>query len=251
MRIPLPIIASNCLSELEESLDDFRSDDLSLGSALAFCAFHRKAGIASLFMSGLPDEFFEGLFKSARAFADALGRMPAAEKATGKAEPFFDAVACNDSRGARLIAAASPGSHNPDLEYEEDFLYMRALMEWDAGEAQALPGRLARWEELAEGRMDLRLEIVRALSGRDSEGFNAGLGTLMGELRDEYAEGARRDAYLQEDLQTVLRLSVEGLALARLAERAGLAPDREFPLMPSAARIGGNVVDLPDDAWIP
>ncbi|HLP43518.1 MAG TPA: Imm49 family immunity protein [Fibrobacteria bacterium] len=177
--------------------------------------------------------------------------MAPAEKATGKAEPFFDALACNDAFGVRQIAAASPDRLNPDLEYEEDLLYMRALMDLDAGVGDNLPNYLARWKSLSEGRLDLRLDIVRALSERNEEAFNFGLGTLMGELRDEYEKGARKDVYLQEDLQTVLRLSVEGLALARLAERAGMIPDREFPLMPAVARIGEGVVSLPDDAWIP
>jgi hypothetical protein len=94
--------------------------------------------------------------------------------------------------------------------------------------------------------------VCRAILQRDSEAFRTGLFALMEQRREELF-------HLRERMQQVEPagcvcwarsfVSIEGFALMRLAELAGLpplAPDEEVPLCPSQGRLEAADADYED-----
>jgi len=236
--VPLPLVEKNCGLELEEAIPDLVARRLDLRGCLAACLDYRRMGIAKLLMSGLPDEFFADLARSARAFLYFLEGCDDGAKVTSRAEPFFDAIACRDVDGAMRIARASRPAWQEGREYEDDFLYVWFLMQRFAVRAVAaeLEAILARWELVLEGNRDVRLDLCRALLRGDQEAFDEALETLIAGRQRELAELLEAERCLPEDVPTTAKVWVELLALLRLAEEAGLRTPLELPLAPSVAR---------------
>jgi hypothetical protein len=176
--------------------------------------------------------------------------------ALGRTEAFLDCVAAGQMALAREIAGLSANAWNPDWEYEDDFCYFLFLHRiaggLDPAVAPQLTETLARFEKALEGGKSPRLKVCRAILARDGEAFRAGLSALMQQRRDELF-------HLRERLQQLEPqgcvcwarsfVSIEGFALMRLAEIAGLPPlepDAELPLCPAQGRIVAADADYED-----
>jgi hypothetical protein len=167
--------------------------------------------------------------------------------ALGRTEAFLDAAAGGQMALAREIASLSGNVWNPDWEYEDDFCYFqflhriaRGLDSVDESELQAI---LVRFEKSLEGGKSFRLAVCRAILGRDPDAFQTALYALMEQRREELVD-------LRERMQQVEPtscvcwarsfVSIEGLALMRLAEMTGLPAldsDAEPPICPALGRI--------------
>jgi hypothetical protein len=246
----LPVFRSNAAYYAAEILPLLLGDRVTAKDALSFCRNCRVRGIAGLFLDGVPADLHRELCRSGRAMLSALGRMDEAEKATSRLFPFFDAVAACDFDCARGIASLARASWNPEGEYEDDFLYVRVLMKQfflgaDPGEHDAL---VSRWEAVLDGASDVRLDISRALWERAASDFENALVRL---LAGEKARNGhlRRGGVLAPDIDaTEGYLSVEGIALVRLARRIGLTTGSNYWGVPSIA-LKELPPAFPGDAW--
>lgn len=244
----LPIHVENALGELEDRVPLLEAGRLELDGVLDLCRWYRVAGIGDLFLEGDPAALQRRLAQSGRAFAHWSERAADEEKVASLSLPLFDAVAAGDLEGAAAIARSSRRTHARGQEYEEDFLFVEWVMQRFllGADAQGLERLLARWEEALQGAADPRLDLARAAA--------AGKGRAAGQALRAFLDDRRRTLEAQEDVlepevaDTEGSFSVEGVALARLADAAGLRIGAEFPNVPAAARKAAPV-RVAADVW--
>ena len=233
----LPVFVGNALGDNEELLPAFAAGKGGLKEALRFCQTFRIAGIGSLLLSGTSARLHECLHASARAFVFFCATSEGTRTLTSRAAPFFDAVACDDDEAARELSRLSPAAPDKDREYEEDFLFVRFLMDHFFLGGKAPDGRalLARYEKCLEGTADPRLLACQALLAADGDAFDAALTQMMEEREVRYRKLAEKESEAEDVLATEGYVSIEGIALVRLAVKAGLKPQEDYPFIPSIA----------------
>ena len=246
----LPLIVSNAEYENSKLLPGMLRGAVSIELVFRFCQNQRRKGIAELFLEGLPRLFIESVQRSGGAYLAALKRTQDAEKVTSKSAPFFDAVACRDFGVAREIARYSRGTWNRDEEYEEDFLYVWLLMKsfFLDRSNEEVASLLARYETVLDGAEDVRFLIAKGLVHHNSELFVEALNDLIVMHQDHYRTGMKRGEILEEEWATEGQLSVEGLALLRLAQLGGFTIEQGYPLIPSLV-ISYASENLSADSW--
>ncbi|AEI63401.1 Imm49 family immunity protein [Corallococcus macrosporus] len=238
VRTPLPLIEKNSLIQLQMVLPRVLTRQVTQAQMMSVCALYRRMGIAQLFLSGLPDSLFEELSRSARAFLFFLQGADDSTMTTSRSEPYFDAIACGDTEAEREIAQHSRATWNPGEEYEDDFLYVRILMERFtlAAPTARLDAAMSRYEGLPTARDDARLPLCQALVAADAQRFEEGLSLLLDVRTRELRKRIEAERLSPDDAATTAHLSVEVLALLRLAGRARLPTEQHYPLAPSVAR---------------
>jgi hypothetical protein len=202
---------------------------------LAACSECRVAGIGRMFLEANPDPFHFRLHQSARLYATCIPRIPASDRPTSNASPFFDAVAAVDEVAAAAIARGSAHSLLPDLEYEEEFWFVEVLMQrFFLGKSAAdCAPMLERYEECLNGTRDARLPVVRALVDPASENFDDVFVDYAADRANFVEERAALTSVTGAYRATELHLSVEGVALVRLAQRAGIETRSEYQHVPA------------------
>ncbi|WP_437541484.1 Imm49 family immunity protein [Sorangium sp. So ce367] len=248
--IHLPVFRSNAAFDAQDLLPRLSQRRVAAKDALAFSRACRVQGIAGLFQDGVPEPLHRELCRSGRAMLHALGRMDDTEKATGGLFPFFDAIAACDFDCARGIAGLARANWNQDEEYEDDFLYVHGLMKHfflgaDPAERDALA---ARWEAVLGGTSDVRLDVSRALWKRSAGDFEGALVRLLGDEKARIGRLRRADALAPEIEATEGHLSVEGIALVRLARWVGMKTGSNYWGVPSIALKESRPV-FSGDAW--
>jgi hypothetical protein len=246
----LPIFVKNALAENQELVPQVLSARCTLDTVLTFCRNFRIAGIGDLFLTASPRTLHTRLHQSSRAFAHFLSRADDDRKRTSKALPFFDAIAGADVEGAALIALHSRRTWAQGEEYEEDFLFVEFLMQHfflraSPADSKAL---LTRYAKALQDAEDVRLALCQALLDKDEEAFGQALELFLSQREDHYEKLAEKESVADEARFTEGMLSVEGLALVRLAEARGLTTEEDYLHIPSIARErppGG----LPPDSW--
>jgi hypothetical protein len=167
--------------------------------------------------------------------------------ALARTEAFLDVTAAGQMTLAREIASLSGNVWNQDWEYEDDFCYFQFLHRIAGGlnlvDESSLEAILSRFEKALEGGKSFRLDLCRAILVRDTEAFKTSLFSLM-ELRKQESLNLRERMQEVEPAACVFWarsfVSIEGLALMRLAEVVGLPAlnfDPEPPLCPALATI--------------
>ncbi|MCY1041534.1 Imm49 family immunity protein [Corallococcus sp. bb12-1] len=191
------------------------------------------------------------LCRSGRAFLalsnQADGGWPVA---LSRSAPFFDALAALDWDCARELSLRAPRERRVELEYEEDFLYVRFLMDFCVLNRSEEDARacLARFESVLQGSEEPRLQVCQALLSRDEASFQAALEDFLKAEARRYVLLRERGRLTQEAWATDAKICVEGLALVLLAERAGMKSPSAFPAIPSVARCEVSPIE-PLDAW--
>ena len=159
--------------------------------------------------------------------------------ALSRTEAFFDALVGGSRPLAMDIAAASGADWNPEWESEAEFHYFRflhLLLAEPRGAEADLGDELRRISIACGGRQSPRLAISRALMDKDAEAFRAGLEAMLEKKRE------MDRAYIWElppgDPLAGPRslLSLEGLALMRLALLRGFG-EEAFPRHPLCPRL--------------
>jgi hypothetical protein len=246
----LPIAVKNSGAALEEYLPEVLRAPITQKPYLTVCRLYRRLAVGWLLMSADPEQFFTYLFKSARAYVHFLEFGPDAEKVTSRSEPFFDAVACRAQDAARIIASKTPVTLNPKREYEEDFLYMRFLMELYTGDAKPaqLEDLLVRWAALA-GDEDVRLALCRALLERKQKALDAAIHHAVEEKVQGVAALREEERLHPDEAPLFPHVSTEVLTWVELSGRVGLKTRRNLPLAPSVARLFKRARFPAPDSW--
>ncbi|RKG92740.1 Imm49 family immunity protein [Corallococcus terminator] len=245
----VPLAGKNAAVTLEELLPQILQAPPRQQHYLRVSTLYRRMAIAGLLSTADPSTFFPNLFKSGRAFLHFLQSAPDSEKLTSRSEPFFDAIACRDDAGAAELAKHSRRTLATGKEYEEDFFYVRFLMDRFFVESSEDSAQhwLDAWAALAPD--DFRLAVCTALDGRDPRAFESALATAIAELQARTEALRARDALSADDAATFAHVSTEVLAWLELAERVGLPVERDSPLAPGLARQFREMRLPSPDSW--
>lgn len=246
----LPVLVSNAHYQNAKMLEAVERGAVSLPQFLAFCQNHRVMGIGALLLLCDTAAFMSHLYKSGRAFLHYLSVPGAVAPVCARSQPFFDAIAALDWNGAREIALRLSQADKTDVEYEEDFLFVQflarhALLEQSSEDSRKL---LARYEDALQGTSDARLGVCLALLDEDAKAFNEALAEFLSEREAHFSLLKKRNRIALEQWATEAQVSIEGLALVRLAERAGLETWRDYLFIPSLARGRERPQDEPE-SW--
>lgn len=216
-----------------------------LRDVLALSVNFRVAGIGGMFTSGRFEPFGWRMCQSGRSCAAVLPQVAPAARVTSRMVPFFDAVAVADWNTAKEIASMSRRAWSQGEEYEEDFLFVELLMQHASlGASRAeLTTALTQYEACLAGTEDARLPVLEALFTGDAAAFDERLTDWLEDRAQRLDAKAARTSVASETLATEWHLSVEGVALLRLAKREGILVQEEFPQVPAIA-----LAD-PDPKW--
>ncbi|PTL83414.1 Imm49 family immunity protein [Vitiosangium sp. GDMCC 1.1324] len=247
----LPAFIQNATVDNEELLPELLGGRVQWETLLAFCRNFRIIGTGLLFLGGTAERFLPCLHHSGRAFAHFLEKVAEDSKLTSQCLPFFDAVAAGDSECASRVARHARRTWVRGSEYEEDFLFVELLMQhFFLGASNAdCSALLERYERALQGTDDIRWELCRALLERDSRLFESSLERFLAERRDAMEEAEDSGRLAPEVFATEGHLSVEGLALVRLAEFKGMDTQEDYLHVPSVARSPASRLPEPD-AWM-
>lgn len=232
----LPVYEQNFLADNGQLLAKVQNGQAPLRHVLAFCANFRRAAIASLLQTARSPLFRKRLQRSGAAFAHFLQQAAHETKKTSASMPYLDALAAGDFDTATVIAQLSRRDWRSDEEYEEDFLFYEVLMQHGSLGADdgTVSGLIDRWEQCLAGTVDERLEVCRALVRRDAAAFEKALKKWLRVRASDFRD--RRSELEDEVLATEASVSIEGVAIARLAVRNGLPLVQDYPQIPSTAR---------------
>lgn len=205
-------------------------------------------GICNLLVSLDTEGFFRNLILSAytrRHFLQQsrLAANPPDEHladehlAISRNESFFDAIAAGEIGLACEIADLSPGEWIQDGEYEDDFCYYFFFHTYVRGfenpDRDILKKILDRFEKSLEGNPSARFTVCGAFFAKDQEAFREGFQELIRER-----ESQLKNQSLKGDLtfEPKSHVFVEGLALLRIAAKAGFRLSEEYRYCPGIAR---------------
>jgi len=208
----------------------------------------RALAIITLLVKARNDLFAHNLIRSGRVRLQYLERLAAAgieddhHQASGRSRGFVDALAAGDIELCRKIAAVSRAELHTGHEYEDDYSFaqiLHRLVRRVAGDRPAIEAEigslLERWKEYRSD--DPRIGVVRALSTRDATAFDEAFDELL-LARNEEIAAAKARGELEDPIVVAERnVYVEGLALLRLADLAGIPTEDEYRLCPSLARV--------------
>lgn len=164
--------------------------------------------------------------------------------AISRSEAFLDSLAAGNLRLAREISSLSLIDWNPNWEYEDDFCFFQilyGLLREQNGLSENQTWKIIdRFEAALEGGQAVRLEVCKALIAKDSDRFILAMQELMDEkIQDNHI---KREKMLEPNPSTCIFwprsfISIEGLALLKIAEIIGMPIVEDFPLCPNIARL--------------
>ncbi|WP_341675044.1 Imm49 family immunity protein [Niveibacterium sp. SC-1] len=203
----------------------------------------RTVAIIVLLTKGDVDGYCHNLIRAARAREHYLQHMHAATRlddhdfCAGRLAGFLSACAAEDFTSARNIAALSPGAYRAGHEYEDDFCYAQTLFNLIAPQRDeaVLAALCARWEACLKGAPGARLEVLRAIAGRDPLSFETAFEALLDERGKQIGKDIARGQLEEPPVVAERQVFIEGLALLRIAGRFGFPLQQEYRYCPSLA----------------
>jgi hypothetical protein len=204
-------------------------------------------GICDLLSTANVDGFRENLVRSGHARRSFLRRSKVegnndnSHLALSRTEAFLDCMAAGELVVARDIAALSPGTWNPNWEYEEDHYFYRFLHRLvDPSIVRGdlvLQESVDKIETALEGARWSQLEVLRALVERDERAFADALEAVL--MEESRKLDQKRPAVVASKFLFWPRsfVSIQGLALIRAAELLELDVSQDFPMCPPDGRI--------------
>ncbi|WNG20180.1 Imm49 family immunity protein [Cystobacter fuscus] len=217
---------------------------------------YRRLAICSLLLDASTASFYRLLSHSSQAYLSVLRKVDWSTIASSyylcasRALPFFDAIAASDLGTARDIAQASALSWMEEDEYEDDFLYMRFLMELTSDrQSPGLARMLQRFRKVAAGSAPARLKVCEALIARDGAAFGAAMEELELERQEELERLRRNSGTDPQRLSTEAHVFIEGLAVVRLAGMVGIETAHQYPGIPSLVVATSKAVKPDPQAW--
>lgn len=234
---------------LDEALPFLLAGKLSYAGLLTFCQNFRIKGLVDLLLDAEPVGLHRNLYYSGRAFLSGLRAMAPKDVVVSRAVPLFDALACNDWSTAAGISQTLRVDWKQEIEYEDDYEYIRLICQCVAGVDRAdYPDRMKRFEVLAVDE-DPRVLILNAIEQHDSDGFNEGLEALSLKYERNYRMLVERGALSDEAAATLPYFCAEALGLLRLAEQAGLRTLTNYPLLPALAVGSIGATQFSAEGW--
>ena len=159
---------------------------------------------------------------------------------SGCYEPTLDAIAAGDMTLVREIAELSPVDFRPPDEDGRRLLLCAApaasvfLNPVPKGDLQPL---LDRFSAYLNGDKNPRLQVCEALAARDAGAFAEAFENFLAAFGEDIQKNMARGQLEDVHVLAQRHVSVEGLAMLRLADRRGIPTAREYLFCPSLARV--------------
>lgn len=208
--------------------------------------YYRALGICELLLDCDVDAFFHSLIQGALTRKYYLarcvqeGQLDQPERRATILGPMFDSIAANQFGLAGEIASMASSFRWEDFEDDIDFAYagvIHALVSPLGVGSSILSAALDAYEVVLEGQNEERLSVCRALERHEEQVFAESFLLLL-DAHEEQMVNLKSSIRSNESTYAPnCFIFVEGLALLRIAERAGLKTQREYPLCPSLARL--------------
>jgi len=205
----------------------------------------RAAAIISLLGKADSDTFFHNLIRSGRCRQKYLNRLREADRigdhhqASGRVDPFLDAVAAEDFVTAREIVRLSPHEWLQGHEYEDDYCYAQIVHELISAQTSItrMNFLFTRYEAALQGAPDARLDVTRAIAERDQPAFETAFEALLARRTLQIDAEKARNKIEEPSVVAERQVYIEGLAMLRIAGRLGLPTQGDYLYCPSVARI--------------
>ncbi len=258
----LDLLLENLDFELEEhlgrillGLEERRVDGQAV---LDLCLHHRRTAIALLLSALDVEGFRQNLYQSGRAYAFLLRMARQGFEVEpyylcrSRAEPLWDALAADDLETARELASLAPTQWRKELEDESDHRYFDFILTLlqNPQDTTPLDDRLGAFERALAGSDSARFELCTALFQRDERRFASALLVVLDEHHQHYSELAHTDSVAPEDAQTQTFVSIEGVALVKLARSLELHPRRQLRFVPDVVLAPSAVPLERSDPWL-
>lgn len=259
MRIYLQDLREDAGLALDESFERFDSSQPSAHIAeevRGICANLQMIAVATLLLEADAQVFFLNLCRAAenwrRLVVFLRTRSESLPRTTFNA-PLLGAMVANHWELAQALACTSGTAWQEDEEYEDDFTWALLLQEWlvSSGEGPRLKTLEARVEEIGDDFCKERLSVLRRLRARDAESFLSAFERARGLHQETTERMATLSTIPVAEFAPHRYVWLEGLALLRLAERAGLQVRGPFLYCPPLARLPCNFKYQADEWVVP
>jgi hypothetical protein len=251
----LPMAVKNVSLTLEDILTALKEAPAWRYEPLYFeriSSLYRQLGIGEFLLSDDETSIHARLQLGVQAYIEFLQNAERSELAASKALPFFDAVCLGDQQAMATLSRLSPAARNSRKEYEEDFLYMRIMMDFFGlrKTLDQVKPLLAEFESFHVDYPDQRFSLLVALFDKDSRAFAEALEVLIDERVARYADGG--DAYVgtRDEAAILAHVSAEVIAWVKLAKQQGLAIAQEYTLAPGSAVVDSALSAPPPRGWL-
>lgn len=251
MPIYLPMAVKNIGITLEDVLSDISNAPYKLQYYDKISSLYRQLGIGEFLMSNDPQSMFTMLRLGIQAYADHLKNADTDEKAASRVEVFFDSACCQDQLAMKHLALLSPFQINTRKEYEEDFYYIRILMDvFGLGKStDEVRPMLDDFEALHIDNSDERFSLLCALLEKDGKAFHESLEVLIDERLERYADGGDLYKGTHNESAIFSHVSTEVMAWLWFARRQDIGLSREYALAPSSAMAECKVTFPYEGMW--
>jgi immunity protein 49 of polymorphic toxin system len=235
--------------KLEGLMDDFTTGadrDTLLAQVNDIILSLHLIGVATLLADGNPQGFFLNLCRAAENGRRLLSLFRARKLTPPPASwntPLLAALAAGNFPQADAIAAASTTTwqHAEVREYEDEFLWaviLQQLARLKPPPAATVQGLIARLEKVNKKEYGSRCAVARALLASDAKEFSKAFSAARLEYEIRIEAEAKAFGTPVTSFAPHRFLWLEGLALLRLAERAGLAlEEADYRYCPPLARV--------------
>lgn len=240
----------------EATLDGFEPGaprEELVGDVEAIVRALHTTGVSMLLVEGKPQEFLLDLCRAAENWRRLLVHLrwrrldlpPASHLA-----PLYGAMAAGDWSLARGIAASAATRWQPGEEYEDDFDWAALLHHCVTGEGQErLAPHVSQLRRTGPEAYGDRLEVLQAIWSRDRDAFVSAFNAALAAHGEEMEEAVQSFGTNKVELAPYRFIWLEGLALLRLSEQAGIdTSDERFLYCPPLARVRRTVEYLGDQA---
>lgn len=204
----------------------------------------RTLAILALLGHASTDGFVHSCTRAARARRLYLRRLVEAgvdeahHRVSGCYEPLLDAIAAGDLQLAGDIERLTPAEFRPPDEYEDDYCYAQIMQRLCRAQVpeDELPPLLERFERYLDGDANPRFQVCAALVTRDARAFADAFDVFLADVGQRIQKNIARGQLEDVHVLAQRHVSVEGLAMLRLADRRGIATEKEYEYCPSLAR---------------
>ncbi|MBT8339119.1 MAG: hypothetical protein HKP58_03160 [Desulfatitalea sp.] len=243
-----------------KTIEEKRPDEKT-GDAYQNLAFsYRHLGICELMGKGDSNRFFGFMQKAAfvsRYFYSMVqkGFDPSPVNLTNKSNgAYFDAALISQGADtAAFLARNASQQHNPEYEYEDDFLLcdfmQKSFLNYFFSESHDLNSILNRWEIVLAGNPNYYYDTCKSIHEKDINGFEMSLNDLI-ENRKSTIGKWKDHISMDPDIRLIeSSIYTKGLALLLIAEKNGFQTQEDYALIPRLARTKNSLTMLSLDSW--
>ncbi|WNG44330.1 hypothetical protein F0U60_09570 [Archangium minus] len=233
----LATLVEDSLETLPGLLERFNSAadrDTSVRRVESVCQHFQVLAAGALLLEGSTRYFLQNLVQSAenwRRLLSYLGRRGWTPPPATRNVPLLNALAAEQWALAAELAVHSARQWQRGEEYEDDFAWASVL------QALVLPGdsagtllseRLEKLEAVGAETQSHKIALARALVEKDGRSFHLAFDAAHAAYEELTEHQARARTLPRLSFLPHRALWMEGLALLRLAERAGLPPPNTY-----------------------